>query len=308
MPSVEELFCSVDDFCQVFEHHWQSQLISHDLQVRTRKRSLCLSEVMTILIGFHQSYYRNFKSYYLEKVQTQWQSHFPQLVSYNRFIEWVPDTSIPLCAYLRSCFGTCTGISFMDSTGLKVCHNRRINQHKVFKDIAARGKTSVDWFFGLKLHLVINDKGELLNFQVTPGNTDDRKPVPDLLQHLFGQVFADKGYISQKMFEELMDSVGVRVVTKLKRNMKQRLMSLSDRLLLRKRAVAEFVRAGSPLMERTQAVETVIDQLKNISQIEHSRHRSPVNCFVNILCGLIAYCHQPKKPGIAMESNLLCSA
>ena len=188
----------------------------------------------------------------------------------------------------------------MDSTCLKVCwagdppssHNRRINQHKVFKDVAARGKTSVDWFFGLKLHLVINDKGELLNFQVTPGNVDDRKPVPDLLQHLFGKVFADKGYISQKLFEQLIDSVGVQVVTKLKRNMKQRLMSLSDRLLLRKRAV----------------VETVIDQLKNISQIEHSRHRSPVNCFVNILCGLIAYCHQPKKPGIAMDHNLLCSA
>ena len=300
MPSVEELFCSVDDFCQVFEYQWQSQLLSHNLQVRKRKRSLCLSEVMTILIGFHQSYYRNFKSYYLEKVQIQWQGHFPRLASYNRFVEWIPDTLIPLCGYLRSCFGTCTGISFMDSTCLKVCwagnppssHNRRINQHKVFKDIAARGKTSVDWFFGLKLHLVINDKGELLNFQVTPGNIDDRKPVPDLLQHLFGKVFADKGYISQKMFEELMNSVGVQVVTKLKRNMKQRLMSLSDRLLLRKRAV----------------VETVIDQLKNISQIEHSRHRSPVNCFVNILCGLIAYCHQPKKPGIAMEHNLLCSA
>lgn len=99
-------------------------------------------------------------------------------------------------------------------------------------------KTSVDWFFGLKLHLVINDKGELLNFQVTPGNVDDRKPVPDLLQHLFGKVFAHKGYISKKMFEELMASVGVQVITKLKRNMKQRLMSLSDRLLLRKRAVA----------------------------------------------------------------------
>jgi hypothetical protein len=177
----------------------------------------------------------------------------------------------------------------MDATSLKVCHNRRINQHKVFKDIAARGKTSVDWFFGLKLHLVINDKGELLNFQVTPGNVDDRKPVPELLQHLFGQVFADKGYVSQKLFKELMESVGVKLVTKLKRNMKQRLMVLSERLLLRKRSV----------------IETVIDQMKNISQIEHSRHRSPVNCFVNILCGLIAYCHQPKKPGIAMDKNLL---
>ena len=292
MLSLEELFCSVDDFCQVFEPQWQSRLLSSNLQCRKRKRTLCLSEIMTILISFHQSCYRNFKTYYLEKVQTQWRNHFPKLVSYHRFVEWIPSTLIPLCAYLRSCFGTCTGISFMDSTSLKVCHNRRISQHKVFKDVAARGKTSVDWFFGLKLHLVINDKGELLNFQVTPGNVDDRKPVPELLRHLFGKVFADKGYISQAMFKELLEGFGVQVITKLKRNMKQRLMTLCDRLLLRKRAV----------------VESVIDQLKNISQLEHSRHRSPVNCFVNILCGLIAYSHQPKKPGIAMEHNLLCSA
>jgi hypothetical protein len=173
MLSLEELFCSVDDFCQVFEPRWESQLLSHDLRVRKRNRTMCLSEIMTILIGFHQSCYRNFKTYYLEKVKTQWQTHFPRLVKYNRFVEWMSSTLIPLCAYLRSCFGKCTGISFMDATSLKVCHNRRINQHKVFKDIAARGKTSVDWFFGLKLHLVINDKGELLNFQVTPGNVDD---------------------------------------------------------------------------------------------------------------------------------------
>lgn len=292
MPSLEELFCSVDDFCQIFEPQWQKQLFGHNLQIRQCERSLSLSEIMTILISFHQSCYRNFKIYYLDKVQNQWQSYFPRLVSYNRFVEWMPGTLVPLSAYLRSCFGTCTGISFMDATSLKVCHNKRISQHKVFKNVAARGKTSVDWFFGLKLHLVVNDKGELLNLQVTPGNVDDRKPVPDLLEHLFGKVYADKGYVSQKLFKELLEKFGIQMLTKLKRNMKQRLMPLCDRLMLRKRAV----------------IETVIDQLKNISQIEHSRHRSPVNCFVNILCGLIAYCHQPKKPGIAMEHNLLASA
>ena len=216
-------------------------------------------------------------------MQKHWQAYFPKLVSYNRFVEWIPSTLIPLCAYLRSRFGSCSGISFMDSTSLRVCHNKRIRQHKVFQNLAARGKTSVDWFFGFKLHFVVNDKGELLNFQVTPGNIDDRKPVPRLLQYLFGKVYADKGYISLKLAKDLVDRVGIQLITKLKRNMKQRLMPFSDRLLLRKRAV----------------IETIIDQLKNISQIEHSRHRSPVNCFVNILCGLIAYCHQPKKPGIA---------
>lgn len=176
--------------------------------------------------------------------------------------EWMPSTLLPLCAYLRSCFGSCTGISFLDSTSLKVCHNRRINQHRVFQNLAARGKTSVDWFFGFKLHVVVNDRGELLNVVLTPGNTDDRIPVPKLLQMLFGKVFADKGYVSQKLAKQLLESVGIQLITKLKRNMKNRFMSLSDRLLLRKRSI----------------IETIIDQFKNISQIEHSRHRSPVNC------------------------------
>jgi hypothetical protein len=292
MFSLEELFCCVDDFCQTFEPLWERQLLSNGLQRRKRLRSLCLSEIMTILIGFHQSCYRNFKTYYREKVQSQWQDAFPGLVSYQRFVEWMPSALLPLCAYLRSCFGACSGISFMDSTSLKVCHNRRIRQHQVFKNLAARGKTSVDWFFGFKLHLVVNDKGELLNFVLTPDNIDDRTPVPQLLQQLFGKVFADKGYVSQKLAKQLLESIGVQLISKLKRNMKNRLMPLADRLLLRKRSI----------------IETIIDPLKNISQIEHSRHRSPVNCLVNIVCGLIAYCHQPKKPSIALDHNLLPAA
>ena len=194
MFSVEELFCRVDDFCQAFEPEWERQLLGNGLQRRKRARSLCLSEIMTILIGFHQSCYRNFKTYYQEWVQRHYQPAFPGLVSYGRFIEWMPSALLPLCAYVRSCFGSCSGISFMDSTSLKVCHNRRIGQHRVFQNLAARaecpwgstpprnllGKTSVDWFFGFKLHLVVNDKGELLNFVLTPGNTDDRTPVPKL--------------------------------------------------------------------------------------------------------------------------------
>jgi transposase len=292
MYSLEELFCSVDDFCQSFEPQWKQQLLGTHLKLRNRQRSLRLSEMMTILIAFHQSCYRNFKTYYQAKVRTQWASAFPGLVSYQRFIEWVPSTLVPMAAYLRSCFGQCSGISFMDSTSLKVCHNRRIRQHKVFRNLAARGKTSVDWFFGFKLHLVVNERGELLNILVTPGNTDDRTPVPKLLQQLFGKVFADKGYLSQKLTTQLLTTAGIELITKLKRNMKQRLMLLSDRLMLRKRSI----------------IETIIDQLKNISQIEHSRHRSPVNCFVNILGGLIAYCHQPKKPSIVIDHNLLPSA
>lgn len=247
---------------------------------------------MTILIAFHQSAYRNFKAFYLEKVCTHWNSAFPKLVSYQRFVEWMPNVLFPLYAYLRHCFGPCTGISFMDSTSLKVCHNRRINQHKVFKGLAQRGKTSVDWFFGFKLHLVVNDQGELLNVALTAGNVDDRVPVPQILQGLMGKVFADKGYISKALRERLQETLNIQLITKLRRNMKNQLMPLADRLLLRKRSI----------------VESIIDQLKNISQIEHSRHRSPVNFYVNLVSGLIAYCHQPKKPSLALHNALPSAA
>ncbi len=253
---------------------------------------MSLSEIMTILISFHQSHYRDFKSYYLEHVCQYWNEAFPKLVSYSRFVSWIPSCLIPLCCYLKRCFGQCSEISFIDATSLKVCHNRRINQHKVFKSLAARGKTSVDWFYGFKLHLVVNEYGELLNIIVTPGNTDDRKPVMQLLSGLWGKVFADRGYVSQKLAKELLDTFGIEFFAKSKRQMKNKLMKLTDKLLSRKRSI----------------IETVIDQLKNISQIEHSRHRSPINCFVNIICGLIAYCHQPKKPGLHLDWVLPHSA
>jgi transposase len=160
-----------------------------------------------------------------------------------------------------------------------------------FSKLAARGKTSVDWFYGFKLHLVVNEQGELLNITLTPGNTDDRKPVPDLLAGLFGKVFADRGYVSKKLARQMLQEWGIEFFAKPKRNMKNKLMKLTDKLLARKRSI----------------IETVIDQLKNISQIEHSRHRSPINFMVNVMCGLIAYCHQPKKPALNLEWALPAS-
>ena len=209
---------------------------------------------------------------------------FPRIVSYNRFVELMPSALVPLCGYLQTRKGACSGISFIDSTSLKVCHNRRIHSHKVFDGCARRGKTSVDWFYGFKLHLVTNDCGELLAFCLTPGNTDDRQPVPQLVKELFGKLFGDKGYVSQPLFETLYDK-GLHLVTKLKKRMKPRLLSMFDKLMLRKRAI----------------IESVIDQLKNISNIEHSRHRSVANCFVNLVAGLIAYTYREKKPSLGIR-------
>jgi hypothetical protein len=230
---------------------------------------------------FHASSYRNFKAYYIEQVMKHYAGAFPHLVSYQRFVELMPSALVPLCGYLQTRKGQCSGISFVDSTSLKVCHNRRIHSHKVFAGCARRGKTSVDWFYGFKLHLIINDCGELLSLRLTPGNTDDRRPVPELVKGLFGKLFGDKGYVSQPLFEALYDE-GVQLVTRLKARMKNRLLPLLDKIMLRKRAI----------------IESVNDQLKNISQIEHSRHRSVANCFVNLLGGLIAYTWREKKPSL----------
>lgn len=288
MESLVELFVHVDDFCQAFLPTWEKQLLQSGFIQRRRERSLSLSEVMTILIHFHQSHYRNFKAYYCEHVLLHLRREFPGLVSYTRFVDFIPSALLPLCAYFRhTCLGDCTSLSFIDSTSLEVCLTQRIASHKVFAGFAERGKTSTGWFFGFKLHLVINDRGELLNVQLTPGNVDDRKPVPRLVRKLFGKVFGDKGYVSKPLYELLRQTLGVQLVTKLRSNSKNRLpMSLIDRILLRKRAL----------------VETVIDQLKNISQIEHPRHRSVANFMVNLMSGLIAYARQPKKPSLGLEA------
>ncbi len=163
--SLLELYCHVDEFYQQFEPYWRQQLVSGPGQ-RRRRGQLSVSEILTIVIHFHQARYRDFKAYYLQYVAVQLRTEFPQLVSYQRFVELLPTIVVPLCAYLQACFGSCTGISFIDSTALPVCHNRRISQHHVFAGIAQRGKTSLGWFYGFKVHLVVNDCGELLGVQL----------------------------------------------------------------------------------------------------------------------------------------------
>lgn len=282
MESLLELFVSVDDFCQLFLPKWEAKQLEDGSKKRLRRGQLSVSEIMTILIYFHQSQYRNFKAYYTEHVCQHLYKEFPNLVSYERFVVLMPSVFGPLSAYLSSLYGHCHGISFIDSTALSVCDNHRIHNHKVFAGFADRGKGSMGWFYGFKLHLAVNDRGELLACQITPASTDDRKPVPDLCKRLFGKLIADRGYISQALFEQLLETFNLQLITKLRKNMKNRLMPWIDKLLLRKRAI----------------IESVIDQLKNISQVEHTRHRSPINAFINIIAGLIAYCHQPKKPSL----------
>jgi hypothetical protein len=216
--SLLELFCDVDDFMLSFTLHLQAIQLAAGKQ-RERRGHLCPSEVMTILIHFHQSHYRTFKAYYTEHVQMHLTREFPYLVSYTRFVALIPGVMVPMLAYLQSRFGACTGISFIDSTSLEVCDPKRISGHRVFAVDTRRAVSSMGWFFGFKLHLAVNDRGERLSCCLTPGNVDDRTPVPHLVKRLRGKLFGDRGYISAPLTQLLFEQ-GVHLITRLRKNMK----------------------------------------------------------------------------------------
>tara|TARA_B110000014_G_C19998894_1_gene517580 strand:- start:63 stop:956 length:894 start_codon:yes stop_codon:yes gene_type:complete len=282
---ITEIFCVVDEFCLEYD-----KSVKHFLIGNTSKRppKMSKSEIITITILFHISGYKCFKHFYLFYVQKHLTQDFPDTVSYNRFTELIQQNLMPMTLFLKTCcLGECNGISFVDSTPIRVCKNKRIKRNKVFKGIATTGKSTMGWFYGFKLHIIINDKGEILNFTITQANQDDRSPLKQerFLDKIFGKLYADKGYIG-KSLAELLFIDGVQLITQLKNNMKNSLMSISDKILLRKRSV----------------IETVNDELKNICQIEHSRHRCFNNFIANIVAGLIAYSFFPKKPAIKFET------
>ena len=279
-----EVFVSIDDFYNEFNQQIQKFQLAAPKKRRNRSFLMSGSEVMTILVLFHLSQHKSLKHFYLYYVKKYMKAEFPKTVSYNRFVELMRSVLLPLTIYLKTCrSGKCSGISFVDSTPLQVCHNKRIGSNKVFADIAQRGKTSMGWFFGFKLHIIVNDSGEIINFALTEANVDDRQPIISgkLLKEIWGKLFGDRGYISQSLFQTLFVD-GIHLITRIRNNMKNSLMNINDKILLRKRAL----------------IETIHDELKNICQIEHSRHRSVVNFISNTIAGLVAYSFLPKKPAI----------
>src|SRR5690348_6760909 len=211
------LFCLVDEFCIEFYPTWEKTLIIQGLKKRRRQSRISPSEIMTIFIYFHMSRFRDFKTYYTRYVMLYLKKYFPFLPSYSHMVNLLKSVLIPLCVLMQTLTGEQTGIYFIDSMVLKACHIKREKQHRVFNGIAKKAKSTIGWFFGFKLHLVINDKGELMAVKLTAANVDDRKPVPDLVKHLMGKLFGDKGYISQDLFEKLFEN-GLQLVTRLKKN------------------------------------------------------------------------------------------
>lgn len=273
-----EHFCKFDDFVSLSENNL---LLPDPARQRNRSSSLSVSEIMTILVYFHHSNFRTFKHFYLKFLAPHHRRDFPGLPSYHRFVERIGTGLTALCAFLHANLGQPTGLAFVDATSIDVCDNHRISSRRVFRAIAKRGKTSTGWFYGFKLHLIINDRGELLAVKLTPGNVDDRVPVPEMTRSLTGKLFGDKGYISQALFERLWEN-GLQLVTKVKKNMKNKLMNLFDKIMLRKRAL----------------IESVNDILKNQCQIEHSRHRGTTNFMTHLVAGLVAYTLLPKLPSL----------
>ena len=278
---VTEIFYLVDEFCLEFNLSIKKHLLGNEPK---RKPKMSCSEVITIMIMFQSGGFRNMKHFYLFYIQKHRADMFPNTVSYNRFVELMQAATLPMTIFLKTCcLGEGTGISFIDSTPIRVCKNKRIKRNKVFEGLAQVGKSTMGYFFGFKLHIVINDKGELLTFVITPGNVDDREPLKSqsFIKALKGKLYADKGYISKELTQILFLD-GLHLITSIRNNMKNTLMELKDKILLRKRSV----------------IETINDELKNICQIEHSRHRSFTNFLTNLIAGLIAYCFFPKKPAI----------
>lgn len=280
------IFYDVDEFCKLFEKNFNIRLLSDGTGLRERPMSLTLSEAMTIAIFYHQSGYKTFKDFYTRS--TALRPAFPCLPSYNRFLELQKKAFMPLAIYakLRS-NGICNGISFIDSFPLRVSHQKRIPSHKTFQGLAARGKTSMGWFYGFKVHIIINSYGEIIDFTITSGNISDNnaKVIEQMMQKIHGKVCGDRGYLlNEDLFQKLYYK-GIHMVTKIRKNMKNKLMNFADKLLLKKRGVIESVGAV----------------LKEDLNIEHSRYRSPITLFINVCSAIIAYSFREKKPSISKK-------
>lgn len=286
MNKLVDLFCHVDDFCQVFMPQWQALQLETGERKRNRQSRMSASEIMTIIVAFHMSHQRDFKNFYLGIVHRFYRSDFPTLLSYTRFLEVMPTVLVPLSSFFTHVKGQPTGIEFIDSTSIKVCHNLRIPRHKVFKGTASRGKGTMGWFYGFKLHIITNHLGDIVAAKLTPANVDDTKPVRELSKGLLDKLYGDKGYISKALSADLKEE-GITLVTTHRKNMKPKVLAAWDRAMLSKRFI----------------IETINDQLKNISQIEHSRHRSLHGFMLNLLGGLIAYCLKPEKPSLNISST-----
>lgn len=283
---ITELFYIVDEFAKIYLSYEKAKLLP-STRLRNRDGNLTLSELLTIYISYSESPCKNFKHYYTRYISIFYRKEFPRLISYERFVEWIPRLLLPLSIFLHCLYGKETGTYIIDSTKIAVCHTKRIKNNKVFSGLAKIGKSTMGWFFGFKLHIIINDTGELMAVRITQGNVDDRAPLMSMSENLIGTLLADRGYIDQKKFV-LLYRKGLKIIVGIKKTMKNKLMIFHEKILYRKRFL----------------VETVFGYLKQRMDLEHTRHRSPINAFTHIIATLVAYSLKPNKPKINYIHNM----
>lgn len=274
------IFCEIDDFCKELDKNISESLLSAPIRGnRGPSCSLSISEIMTVQILFQMVGYRNFKTFYTAFLKQYWHHYFPNLPGYTRFVELMPRSIFPLTLFTQLKCGKKTGIYYIDSSCLPVCHLKRSRRHKTFDSIAQYGKTSVGWFFGLKIHLVVNHIGELIAFKITQGNRHDNAAAQTLLSALQGLAFGDKGYIGKKLFEVLIKN-GLKLITRKRKNMKEQLtVNTYEQQLLNQRGI----------------IETIFNCLKHKYHIWHTRHRSVINAMTHLMAALAAYTIEPLK-------------
>src|ERR1700760_430828 len=279
-----EIFCDFDDFCKVVKMEWEAMLVTEENKPRRQSRhgpecGLCDSEIMTLLVLYHASRFNNVKTFDNGVVLVMLRPLFPDAPCDERFLTLTKRVWVLLAFFLAGRSGDKTGIYYIDSTPLPVCHNRHIAKHKVFKGLAERGKTSMGWFFGFKLHLVFNHMREIVAVKLTPGNVSDTAVVPQLTKDLMGKLFGDKGYIGKKLAEELLRR-GLVLMTRVRANMKSLAVSFFDKALLNSRSIAE----------------TIIGHIKEFSSLRLPKHRSVFNAFTHITAAIVAYQINPLPP------------
>lgn len=274
------IFCEIDDFCKELEKNFSQALLTGPIQgKRGPNCRMSLSEIMTIQIAFQMIGYRNFKTFYMGYVVKYWSEHFPTLLSYNRFVELIPYSLCPLTIFTQIKSGKKTGIYYIDSSCLPVCHLKRSRRNKTFEEIAQYGKTSVGWFFGLKIHLVVNDRCELIAFKITQGSQHDNISAQKLLNGLQGLAFGDKGYLGKKIFDALYKE-GLKLITRKRKNMKN---------------IAPLTEYEQQLLNQRGIIETIFNCLKHKYYIWHTRHRSIFNAMSHLVAALAAYVIEPLK-------------
>ncbi len=285
----QSLLQDLEKFYAFYEQSMKSQQItSSNTRKRNKSSRMAPHRIMAVLLMFHLSGYRDFRSFYEIMIQGYLKKMFPHSLSYSWFIRIKSRYLHAMFCYLTSKMQPSHEISYIDSTCLKACHIKRASSHKTFKGIAEKGHTSVGWFYGFKLHLVIDAYGNIVDFCVSKGNKHDTYGLDKLTKNIKGLLFGDKGYISQKKAKQLEDK-GIKLITKPRKNMKPKSLSKEEKSLLRSRGV----------------IETVIGQLKDMHHVENTKVRSMHGWMMNILAALTAYQIRAFKPSIkpVLHSN-----